>query len=236
MTQARETTRLYIKIDRTDSLRRFVNVVALHKEGRPYEYKVTFEGIKGNTQWTLLRNAIADARIGIRRIQDASLHEGEISVGYHADGNVMVKVGSNFKPCKYPTIDKLKKPRLFLRVSGFSVSDLHPVKKLGKEHEQTIVLFGISKRSHLTCDFYLSRKGFGVSDGDPLIFKAGKTYGFTDSTSNLSLHIHIYKTQTPDFYVVVPKTGLCAEIEKRVLYFYYSYIYRVMGWKQTAQP
>lgn len=147
----------------------------------------------------------------------------------------MIKVSSNFKPRKYPPLDKLGAPKLFLRVSGFSIADLHPAKGIRKGNEQVITVSGLSKRSSLTCDFYISKVGHGISNGDPAVFESGQAHSSADQVSGINLHLHIYRTRTPGFYIVVPKTGLYAAIEKRLLYFWYSYVYRVMGWEQTTQ-
>ena len=148
----------------------------------------------------------------------------ELSVSYHKDGNVMYKIVSNFKPLKYPPISKLAKPVFFLRINGFSINDLHSPKKKNTINQRTISLRGISRKSPLSCDIYLSGQTWGVKKGDADVFRAGQVYTYHDQDAKIALHFHFYKTENREFYVVVPQRGWYKAIEKRILYFWYRYI------------
>jgi len=132
-----EVSRFYLKLDGVHSAKKFINVVAIrNKVNELFEFKVTFEGIKSNVEWNMLRNAILDSTYGLIRGQSSKKYFGELSVGYHSDGNVMYKIGSNFYPVKYSKISKIKKPKLFLRISGFCVSDLLSSPSVEKEYHR----------------------------------------------------------------------------------------------------
>jgi hypothetical protein len=143
---ASDKTRFYIKIDGSFLIKRFINVMSITDSGgKIQQFKITFEGIKPYQDWTFAGNAVADSISGVRSIKSKYPHTGEISVGYHSNGNVLCKLeNKNFKPTRYPPIDKIRKAVFFLRMSGFCLDNLEKASsKKDKVNEQTITLWSI---------------------------------------------------------------------------------------------
>ena len=61
----KDIARFYLASDNLNKPGRLVNVITLKdRKGELFEYKITFEGIKGNIHWSLRRDSIADSSYG----------------------------------------------------------------------------------------------------------------------------------------------------------------------------
>ncbi len=225
MSKPTEISRFYLKADKSQHMKRLINLMVIRdSSGKLFEFKITFEGIKGLNDWIYMENAVADSLYGIRDVKRTRPLNGNLSVGYHADGNVMYKLAKNMRPEKYPPVSEIAKPEFFLRISGFCLDNLHHVNGGKKPNEQIITLAGFSNKTLMTCDFYVSNHKWGVSPGNEAVFKGTQVFAFHDSGTGLALNVHFYKTDKPEFYIVVPSRKILKKISRYFTYFWYRFV------------
>lgn len=167
-----------------------------------------------------------DAFNGLLESKKIFENEGTFSVGYHQDGNIMYNIGGkNFKPISHIPIAKLKSPKLFLRISGFSLDNLIAVKN-ENTNATTVNLNNFSSTSFINCDIYIStgksQLDFIINNNNKKVFRNSQSVSLDDEDQNVSLHFHFYRSNHGGAFVVLIKKGFFAKIYRTCLYFKYK--------------
>jgi len=201
--------------------RKFVNIVAIYKEGKFFEFKITFEGIEKTVPWMFVEGGVTDVNRGLRSFQRKTDVTGAVSIGYHADGNVMYKSGGgNSKPIKHYPVASIPKVTHFLRLFGFSLSDLEPAGQSNKANTSVLVLENYSDKTRVACDIYISRGQGGVNFApeDPKTFRNSKSISLYEEREDVGFHLHFYRTDATAFHVMVMKKGWRARLASLLRY------------------
>jgi len=210
--------------------RKFIHVHSIYKDKKLFEYKFTIEGFP-KIPSMYVKGAVLDSINGIQKYGKSRKLDGHVEVGYHADGNiafkdVLNKNKKNFWQRKKVAISKIKKPILFLRVSGFMLEKLEPIsiKNLSSEDIKDVIELSNFDDSRMSCDFYFSRyypdkvSKLSVKDSSP--FKNFQTFEFVDNEENIVLHVCFYKSNITKPIVMIPSTGIKAWVFSK--YWYYK--------------
>lgn len=182
-----------------------MNIVSLYKDGELVEYKFTFDGLVSRKDWKLMRGAAFDAVKGFRKTGGVHHLADDISIGYHADGNIMYKSGTNFKPKKHIPFSKLNKPELFLRIVGFTLSELKPKLPEPKSNEALLSLKNFSSHTRIACSIYIGKgqREINFQPTDKNHFKNSESVSLYDSENNISFYLHLYETMHTGSYVIM---------------------------------
>lgn len=208
--------------------RRFLHVHSIYKEKKLFEYKFTIEGFPKKPS-KYVKGAIFDSISGAQDYGESFNLNGHVEIGYHADGNIAFKDISSKKNIwqrQKVAISKIKKPILFLRVSGFMLEKLEPISinNLSSEDIQDVVELSNFDDSRISCDFYFSRyypdkvSKLSVKESSP--FKNFQTFEFVDNEENIVLHVCFYKSNVTKPIVMIPSTGIKAWVISK--YWYYK--------------
>lgn len=201
----KEVSRLYLQNTKNKKIKKFLNIIAIYNGGILYEYKITFEGFAGKGNWNFMPRAAFDSVKGFRKKNKSILLRENISVGYHSDGNVMYKSGTNFKPKKHLPIKDVDKPQIFLRVTGFSLSELVPKELKVKLNEVVLPLRNFSSHTKIACIIYMAKgaRNINFDPRDKEHFKNSESINLYDEDNNISFSIHFFETNHVGSYVVM---------------------------------
>ncbi len=225
----REVSRLYLQDTNSDRVSKFINIVAIDKNKQFHQYKITFEGLAGVANWTFMHEAAIDTVKGFRKLGKTRPLRGTMSVGYHADGNIMYKAeNKNFRPKKHRPISQIKSPEMFLSVIGFSLAELSRLTTAGLKENESILPIKVSRADEkLTCNVYISKgqRHFNFTVKDTGYFKNSQSLSLYDDVQDISFHLHFYRTRHDKSIVVTirPKLGLVGRIRQNILYYYYEW-------------
>lgn len=218
-----DVSRIYLQ-NKSGNKRRLLNIIGIRSEdGTPFEYKITFEGLKIEGNWVYVEKGVLDAINGIQSFKNKRKVEGTLSIGYHKDGNVMYKIGErNFKPYKHAPINKLGKAVLFLRIAGFSLDELANGGNQNKENSSIITLLNYSDKTPIVCDLYIST---GPTDLNFILpkeslFKDTESISLHDEKEKVSLHFHFYKAAAKGVHIAIVKGGFWARLARAKLYYW----------------
>ncbi len=181
--------------------RRFVNIVSLKNQ-----YKITFDGFRQNKPYAISSNAMLGSVGLVSMGKISNTHQGEISVGYHEDGNVMFKFGSKNQiwAKKYPfkNIPNGKSSRfltiglMFDHLKIYEKTKAEPINFQGR----------LDTNDFIQCDFYLCNKHTTVKGTDKHV--NDEMLFFEDPERDLNLFIHFYNVKPHHtFYIAIPNTG-----------------------------
>lgn len=223
-------TRVLIKLEKGGSIKRLFNIQSIYKNGKLYEYKVTFEGFP-RKKINYVKNVVIDTINGIKKIGKQELLSDRLEVSYHADGNVAYKdAGSdgigNIRPMiKYPAIDKIEKPIIFLHLIGFSIGELNHMDKKIEEKDEILSLRNFSTKSKIVCDFYIS--GYGKNKEQYEIIPKGETpfkncqsFLYEDDENKILLQLFFYKSNVCGPYCMIPSRKFLSKILSKLWYFW----------------
>lgn len=225
----REVSRLYLKDTNSDRVSKFINIVAINKNKQFHQYKITFEGLASVGNWTFIREAAVDSVKGFRKLGKSHPLRGTMSVGYHADGNIMYKAeNKNFRPKKHLPISQIKSPEIFLSVIGFSLAELSHLTTAGLKENESLLPIKVSQADEkLACNIYISkgRRHVNFTVEDPGYLKNSQSISLYDDVQDMSFHLHFYRTHHQKGIVVTirPKLGPVGRIRQNILYHYYEW-------------
>ena len=227
MAYTKEPSRLYLQLGNSAQVKKFININTLYRDGEFYEYKISFEGLRGRAPLTFHRGAVIDSINGLRRRGREEYPLGELQVGYHADGNVAYNVGgTNLKPMvKHSAITKIQSSILFFKVIGFTLNDLTPALQSFPQSASTLTLEHFSDKTPISCDFYLERgqvnAQFGIKENSP--FKLSQSHSVYDSKENISLHLHFFRSRKHAIAFAIYR----ADLLHKFLRFFWHNAYRL---------
>ncbi len=220
----REISRIYLSSYRRKKTKKFLNIVALYKEGKLLEFKFTFEGLPKEGFWSLVKDTVVDSTAGVLKSGNTYKLEKGIEIGYHADGNIMYKSGTNFKPKKNLAFDKLtEKPNKFMTILGFTLSSLIPETNEKKENKAVLEL-DYSSHDKISCIFFISKgkNNYNFEPDKVKSFTKPSTINLHDDSSDTSFHLFFHSTDSSHLGVIIEQERT---FFRRIYYYILSHFY-----------
>jgi hypothetical protein len=224
----KDISRLYIKNKNSTKVLKFLNIVTVKKTGEFIEYKVTLEGFPK----TPLRigKGVLNVFEGIKHLKKPGLLlKGDIEISYHKDGTTNYKDRgqipslANIKPKKhFPSINKLRKPKLLIRITGFRLSLLQKALQKDKGKENEIVhLNPTLADKYLCCDIRISGKPYLRMDYKNSADNQ-ETFSFVNEDKNIGLQLHFYEVSNTRLWIVIPDPSIWGWMKQRYYYLKYE--------------
>ncbi len=226
-----DISRFYLKNENSTRISRFLNVLTINKDDDFFEYKITLEGFpKGKLR---ISNGILSSVDGIKKIKGVKrLLKGDIEISYHKDGTTNYKDRgetdkfANLKPKrKFPSIKKLKKHYLLLRMTGFRTSMLRKItKKDSKKDHEVISLDKNLSNNFICCDIYISGRPIVKRDITTKLSDNQECFTFINKEETVALHLHFYTVKTNKFCFIIGDPSFLGGITRRYYYIKYKII------------
>ena len=217
--------RLYLQ-NSEGTTHKFLCIRSIYKRGKFFEYKFIFSGFPKNTMWNVSPNSVIDSVKGIRKSTSSHPFGSNLTVGYHADGNIMYKTDRNTKPKSKIPFHKISKPTQFLDIVGLSFPHLIQENPRGSKGYSVLELNGTDPNQRFSCSFYIQKGEREVNfiPKDSSTFKESQSFSFYDENEDVSIYLHTYSSlHKTEPVVVIRRRGFFFEIYRTSLYYLYEF-------------